>query len=119
MNLLAAITLGFALMQSTPTLMQSTPPATFNGVYRGMESGRLVIEVENGQNMRMFTTGSTKFIRDGKRAKASDFHDGDAVSVDAERDMRMNLVAVRVEAVKPSAGPAPKQPGDDDSGKPN
>jgi hypothetical protein len=108
MNLLAALTLAFALMQSAP-------PATFNGVYRGMESGRLVIEVENGQNMRMFTTGSTKFIRDGKRAKASDFHDGDTVAVDAERDIRMNLVAVRVEAIKPPA----KKPNDADSGKPN
>ncbi len=107
MNLLAALTLAFALMQSTP-------PATFNGVYRGMESGRLVIEVENGQNMRMFVTGSTKFIRDGKRAKASEFHDGDPVSVDAERDLRMNLVAVRVEAVKPPV----KKPGDEDSGNP-
>lgn len=108
MNLLAAITLVFALMQSTP-------PATFNGVFRGTESGRIVIEVENGQNMRMFTTGSTKFIRDGKRVKASAFHDGDAVSVDAERDMRMNLVAVRVEAAKPPV----KKPDDGDSGKPN
>lgn len=107
MNLLAAVTLVFALMQSPP-------PATFNGLYRGMESGRLVIEVDNGQNVRMFVTGSTKFIRDGKRSKASEFHDGDAVAVDAERDIRMNLVAVRVEAVKPPV----KKP-DDDSGKPN
>ena len=108
MNLLAALTLTFALMQSTP-------PATFNGVYRGMESGRLVIEVENGQDMRMFVTGSTKFIRDGKRAKASDFHDGETVAVDAERDLRMNLVAVRVEAIKPPV----EKPDDDGSGKPN
>jgi hypothetical protein len=112
MNVLAALTLVF-------TLMQSTPPATFNGLYRGIESGRVVIEVENGQNMRMFVTGSTKFIRDGKRSKASEFHDGDAVAVDAERDIRMNLVAVRVEAVKTPVRSAPKTPPDDDSGKPN
>jgi hypothetical protein len=101
MNILASIAVLFALLQS-PQVPKSVP-ATFNGIYRGMESGRLVIEVESGQNMRMFTTGATKFIRDGKPSKASQFHDGDRVTVDAERDMRMNLVALRVEAVPPKA----------------
>src|SRR5580698_1600253 len=96
MNLLASLAVFFALLQAPPSV-----PATFTGVYRGLESGRVVIEVPSGQNMRMFVTGSTKFIRDGKKSKASEFHDGDAVSVDAERDLRMNLIAVRVEAVKP------------------
>ena len=99
MNLLASITLLFALLQVPPPSV----PATFVGVFRGVESGRVVIEVANGQSMRMFVTGSTKFIRDGRPAKSSQFHDGDPVSVDAERDVRMNLVAVRVEAVKPKA----------------
>lgn len=103
MNLLAS----FAVLLA---LLQSPPPATFTGVFRGMESGRIVVEVEGGQNMRMFVTGSTKFIRDGKKAKASEFQDGDPITVDAERDLRMNLVAVRVEETKP------KPP---DHGKPN
>lgn len=108
MNLLVSVAVLFALMQ-VPTV-----PATFTGVYRGMESGRMVIEVGPDQNMRMFITGSTKFIRDGKKSKASEFHDGDAVTVDAERDLRMNLVALRVEAVPPKAS---KPPGDAE--KPN
>jgi hypothetical protein len=110
MNLLASIAVIFALLQVAPPSI----PATFTGIYRGVESGRVVIEVESGQSMRMFVTGSTKFIRDGKPSKASQFHDGDAVTVDAERDMRMNLVALRVEAVKPKT---PKPAGD--SAKPD
>jgi hypothetical protein len=99
MNLLASFTLAFALLLQAPP----STPATFTGVFRGVESGRVVIEVESGQSMRMFTTGATKFIRDGKPSRASQFHDGDAVTVDAERDARMNLVALRVEAVAPKA----------------
>ena len=105
MNLLVSVAVLFALLQAPPSV-----PATFTGVYRGMESGRVIIEMGPDQNMRMFVTGSTKFIRDGKKSKASEFHDGDAVTVDAERDMRMNLVALRVEMVPPKA---PKPPDDD------
>jgi len=111
MNLLASLTVFLALMQVLPPAI-----ASFTGLYRGTESGRIVIEVQNGQNMRMFVTGSTKFFRDGKPSKASQFQDGDAVTVDATRDVRMNLVAVRVEAGKPKT---PKPPGDDGAGKPN
>jgi hypothetical protein len=106
MNLLASLTVLFTLLQVPPP----PPPATFLGVYKGMESGRVVIEVEGGQSMRMFVTSSTKFIRDGKKAKASDFQEGEKVSVDADRDMRMNLIAVRVETVNAkSAVPPDKQ----------
>jgi hypothetical protein len=112
MILLASIAIAFSLMQVAPT--SPTVPATFSGIYRGVESGRVIVEVESGQNMRMFVTGSTKFIRDGKKSKASEFHDGDAITVDAERDLRMNLVALRVEALPPK----PAKPGSD-SGKPN
>jgi hypothetical protein len=111
MNLLVCIAVFSVLLQAQPSA-----PATFTGVFRGVESGRVVIEVESGQNMRMFVTGSTKFIRDGKPSKSSQFHDGDAVTVDAERDMRMNLVALRVEAVKPKPATA-VPPGDTE--KPN
>lgn len=78
-------------------------PATFTGTFQGIESGgHLVVEVEGGHQLRMFVLGSTKFIRDGKTVKASAFHEGDPVSVDAERDARMNLVALRVEKTKPA-----------------
>jgi hypothetical protein len=108
MNLPASIAVLFALgFQATPP--PPAIPATFDGVFRGVESGRVVVEVENGQSMRMFVTGSTKFIRGGKPSKAAAFSDGDAVTVDAVRDARMNLVALRVEAVPPRA---PKPAGD-------
>jgi hypothetical protein len=58
----------------------------------------------------MFVLGSTKFIRDGKTVKAEDFHIGDQVAVDAERDVRMNLVALRVEAVMQAPAGAKEKP---------
>jgi hypothetical protein len=47
----------------------------------------------------MYITGSTRFIRDNKPAKVSDFHLDDAVTVDAARDTLLNLVAVTVASV--------------------
>ena len=86
-------------------------PATFTGTFQGIESGgHLVLEVEGGHQLRMFVLGSTKFIRDGKTVKSSEFHDGDPVSVDAERDARMNLVALRVEKTKPTPPGAKEKP---------
>jgi hypothetical protein len=97
MTFFAAAVMMLALLQAPKQI-----PATFTGVFRGIESGgHLVLEVEGGHQLRMFVIGSTKFIRDGKSVKSETFHDGDAVSVDADRDARMNLVALRVEAKKP------------------
>ena len=106
MTLFAAATVLFALLIQAPPL--KPVPATFNGVFHGIEKGGyLLMEVEGGQELRMFIIGSTKFIRDGKPAKSSQFRNGDAITVDAERDAAMNMVALKVEAVK--AKPAPSQ----------
>jgi len=70
--------------------------ATFSGVFKSADKKFITIEVEDGQAMRMYITGSTKFIRDNKPAKVSDFHVDDPVTVDASRDTLLNLVAVRV-----------------------
>jgi hypothetical protein len=79
--------------------------ATFTGTFKSADKKHVTITVDGGQTMQMFLTGSTKFIRDGKPAKATDFHPDDNVTVDASRDARMNLLAVRVEAVKPAKAP--------------
>ena len=71
--------------------------ATFDGTFKSADRKRLLIEVENGQTMQMYVTSGTRFIRDGKAAKATDFNNGEAVTVDATRDARLNLVAVKVE----------------------
>ena len=55
--------------------------------------------------MRMYITGATKFIRDDKNVKASDFHNGDDVTVEASYDLRLNLLADRVIAGKPAKKP--------------
>jgi hypothetical protein len=72
--------------------------ATFDGVFKSADKKFVEIQVDSGDIMRMYLTHSTKFIRDGKAVKASDFHNGDRVTADATRDSRMNLLAVKIEA---------------------
>ena len=100
----------YAILFATALLLQEPQPtgipASFSGTFKTADHGRIVVEVEGGETMRMYVTHSTKYFRDGKPAKLGDFQNGDHVNVDAERDVRMNLLAVRVEAVKqPSSHP--------------
>jgi hypothetical protein len=119
MNLLANVALALMLLQmgrmnprtpGSPNISGANTDAvaTFAGTFKSADKKYLLIQVEDDQTMRMYITGSTRFIRDGKPAKASDFHLGESVSVDASRDARLNLLAVRVEAVKPEK-PAPSK----------
>ena len=75
--------------------------ATFDGVFKSADKKYVEIQVESGDIMRMYLTHGTKFVRDGKNVKASEFHDGDKVVADATRDARMNLLAVKIENRKP------------------
>jgi hypothetical protein len=95
--------------QQTPNLQGTNTDAvaTFNGTFKSADKKFITIEVEDGQTMRMYITGSTKFIRDDKPAKASDFQVDDKVTVDASRDARLNLLAVRVATVPAKSTPAP------------
>jgi hypothetical protein len=77
--------------------------ATFNGTFKSADKKSLLIEVEDGNTIRMDISGATKFFRDDKPAKASDFHPGDLVTVDASRDARLNLRAVRIATVPAKA----------------
>lgn len=71
--------------------------ATIDGSFKSADKKHVFIEVEDGQVMQMFITGATKFIKDDKQVKASDFQSGEAVTVDAMRDARFNLIAVKVQ----------------------
>ena len=77
--------------------------ATFTGIFKSADKKFITVEVEGGQSMRMYITGSTKFFRDDKAAKVSEFHSDEKVTVDTSRDARMNLIAVRVELAKPES----------------
>jgi hypothetical protein len=92
------VTLLATLAAVVVLLFQNAAVATFDGEFKSADKKYVTVEVEDGQTMRMFITRGTKFIRDGKPARPADFHQGDKVSVDAERDARMNMLAVRVEA---------------------
>jgi hypothetical protein len=95
MSWLATLAMSLALLQ-----IPSGAIATFSGVFKSADKKFVMVAVEDGETMRMYLTRGTKFVRDGKPARAADFHDGDKVDVDAERDVRLNLVAVRIEAKK-------------------
>ena len=101
MPLLTSLALALALFQApVPNAI-----ATFDGVFKNSTRKFVEMQVESGETMRMYVTRGTKFVRDGKAARATDFHDGEKVTVDAERDLRMNLLAVRVELYKKEAPP--------------
>ena len=115
-NVLLALLLLQSPRRSAPRQQQSANPqgsvtdavAAFSGVFKAADKKFVTIDVENGQTMRMFITGSTKFTRDGKAAHAADFESGEDVTVYASRDARMNLLAVEVAHVK--AAKAPPKP---------
>ena len=94
--------------QATPGGADTDAVATFMGTFKSADKKFVTVSVEDGQTMRMYITRTTKFIRDGKAAKVSDFREGDNVSVDAARDARLNLLAVRVEAIPPPKVPETK-----------
>ena len=96
---LSSLVLILSLLQVVPNAI-----ATFDGEFKAANGKFVEIQVESGETMRMYLTHGTKFFRNGKRVHASDFHDGDHVSVDAERDARLNMVAVKIEATKAPAG---------------
>ena len=96
MNLAATVLLALSFFQVVPNAV-----ATFDGVFKSGNGKFLEVQVESGDTMRMYLTHSTKFVKDGKPVKAAAFHEGDKITVDAERDIRMNMVALKVEAAKP------------------
>jgi hypothetical protein len=101
MTFFASLTLLLSLLQIPMAV------ASFDGVFKSADKKFVNVQVESGETMRMYLTRGTKFILNGKPAHAIDFHDGDKVTVDAERDLRQNLLAVKIENSKPEA-PAPK-----------
>jgi hypothetical protein len=86
------------LPPSTPGGGNTAAVATFTGTFKTADKKYLTIMVEEGQTMRMYITSATKFFRDDMPAKVTDFHPDENVIVEASRDARQNLLAVRVEA---------------------
>ena len=96
--------------QSMPGGAITDAVATFEGKFKSADKKYITIELDEGQTMRMYVTGSTKFFRDDKPAKPGDFHTDERVAIDASRDARMNLLAVRVAKVEPKPKPKPVEP---------
>lgn len=77
--------------------------ASFMGTFKSADKKYLFIDVEDGNTMRMYITKATRFFRNDKPAKVSDFHQGDPVTVDVSRDNRLNMLAVRVAEAPPKS----------------
>ena len=104
MNFLTAVALlGLTLFQ-----VNTDAVASFSGTLKSADKKWIILAVENSETMKMYVTGKTRFIRNGKPAKPAEFHSGDPVTVDAERDVRLNMIAVKVEF--PAKAPAPEKP---------
>ena len=100
------MTLGTVFALALLMFQNTSAVATFQGEFRSADKKYVIVAIDEGETMRMFITGSTKFIRDGKPARPAAFQAGERVTVDAKRDLRMNMLAVRIEA----RTPAPKSP---------
>ena len=96
-----------ALALTLVSLLQVVPNAvaTFEGTFKTSNGKFVEVQMESGDTMRMYITRGTKFIQSGKNVKAVAFHEGDRVRVDAERDLRMNMLAVKIEAMPEKKGP--------------
>lgn len=79
--------------------------ASFTGTFKSADKKFIVVGVEDGESIKAYVTGKTKFVRDGKAVKASAFEEGELVLLDCERDLRMNMVAVKLE-LAPKKAPA-------------
>jgi hypothetical protein len=112
--------LALMLLQYVPRQRVPLPPgapgstdtsavATFTGTFKSADKKYLTIAVEQGQTLRMYITSTTKFFRDDMPAKVTDFREDEAVIVEASRDARQNLLAVRV-ATRAAAPSAPSVP---------
>ncbi len=77
--------------------------ASFSGTFKSADKKFVIVGVEDGESIKAYVTGKTKFIREGKSVKPSAFEEGEQVTLDCERDLRMNMVAVKLEL-------APKKP---------
>lgn len=108
MTFLAHLAVALLLLQFNPATPDTEAIATFAGVFKSADKKFVTVEVEGGQTMRMYITRSTRFVRNGMAVKVSEFHEGDKVNVDASRDARLNLIAVRIEAASPPKIPGPK-----------
>jgi hypothetical protein len=89
-----------ALLLTSLSFLQVVPHAvaTFDGTFKTTNGKFVEVQVPSGETMRMYVTRGTRFIRGGKQVKGATFQEGEPVTVDAERDLRMNLLAVKIEA---------------------
>ena len=85
------------VMLPKPNDVNTAAIATFQGTLKSADKKQLILAVEDNESLKMFVTAKTRFIRDGATAKPSDFHGGETVMVEAARDVKLNLLAVKVE----------------------
>lgn len=76
-------------------------PAYFNGAIHTITKKEVTLDRGDGNVMAFSITHKTRFVKDGKEAKWSSFHQGDEVSLQSEEDFPGHFNALRVASRKP------------------
>lgn len=81
----------------------------FSGRIKSADAKSMAIETEDGRQLRIYITRSTRFVRDGETLKSVTLKPGTIVSVEARQNAEFFLYAVTVQIMKdPAPEPAPK-----------
>ncbi len=80
--------------QSAPGNVRAPLPR-FTGEFKRMDDKLIALGAEGGE-MEFRRTGRTRFFKDGKSIKASEFKAGDRISIEGEQDMAGRLNAINV-----------------------
>jgi hypothetical protein len=114
-----------------PAPEETVPEVHYTARLTSLDRNFILLKLDDGRPLRMDRTGKTKFYKDSKKAKASDFGPGDHVSVDATEDQQGFLYALnvtlekaatdeeRAEALKDAAHPASESAAASSSGPDN
>jgi hypothetical protein len=85
----------------------SAMEAVFTGTVTSITKSDLGIQAEGGNVLSFSILHKTKFLKDGKTVKWSDFHNGNMVTIQAGEDPTGHPAAITVTLGKP---PADKNP---------
>jgi hypothetical protein len=80
----------------------------FGGRIRSVDAKAMVLATEDGRELRIFLTKSTKFVREGETLKTVALKPGMVVSVEARQNAEFFLFAVAVQIMKDASDAAPE-----------
>jgi hypothetical protein len=80
----------------------------FGGRIRSVDAKAMVLATEDGRELRIFLTKSTRFVREGETLKTVTLKPGMVVSVEARQNAEFFLFAVAVQIMKDASDATPE-----------